>query len=493
MTSNVSTTNSNENEREDVSKPEVTSNSDVDTVVKQRNVKLRSKRASESQSIGGASLPSIDEGLVFNLDNNNEESKNQEMSLVGHKEDATDEEHCNGRYHVNGDVVKTMDSTVFCDANSQIANQKAATVDHLLGLQKEWKSKGNKKSRKVKKFYSAQDSFIEAILEAERDISQCKMKAAADAEKSNRMVNLAAKVSFFANIILMIAKLTASILSGSMAIISSLVDSVVDLVSGAVIFYTSRAAEKTNYYSYPFGRTRLEPAAIIIISVVMGLASFQIIVESIKLIVTQSAAPDMRWVSIGMVALTIVVKFLLFLLCRRIDSPSTHTLALDHRNDVIGNSFALLCGWLGTQYWKTIDPIGAILISMYISYNWWKTGSDQVKVITGKTAPPLVLTKITWLALHHDERILNIDTVRAFHLGSGFLTDVHVTLDENMNLKEAHDIGESLQNKLELLSEVEVAFVHLDYENSHSASSEHAFLLRKNSGRSFRSLSSSNV
>ena len=137
---------------------------------------------------------------------------------------------------------------------------------------------------------------------------------------------------------------------------------------------------------------------------------------------SQSAAPDMRWISIGMVALTIIVKFLLFFFCRRIDSPSTHTLALDHRNDVVGNSFALLCGWLGTQYWRIIDPIGAILISMYISYNWWKTGSDQVKVITGKTAPPLVLTKITWLALHHDERIRNIDTVRAFHLGTGFLT-----------------------------------------------------------------------
>ena len=48
-----------------------------------------------------------------------------------------------------------------------------------------------------------------------------------------------------------------------------------------------------------------------------------------------------------------------------------------------------------------------------------------------------------------------------------------------MTLREAHDIGESLQNKLELLQEVEVAFVHLDYENDHKASTEHAFLMRK--------------
>ena len=292
------TINGNEDECE-VSTPEGR------VACKQRSGKLRTKQASESHSIGNASLASIDEGLAFSLDNNNEESKHKEPNSI----ELTDKpERCNGSYHGNGDILKTTNSSVFADTDSKLASKKAATVSHLLDLQKKWKSERKKsgkvknfcstqgsfkdkwkslrKSGKMKRFYSRQDSFIEAILEAEKDISQSKVEAAADAEKSNRMVNLAAKVSFFANIILMIAKLTASILSGSMAIISSLVDSVVDLVSGGVIFYTSRAAERTNYYSYPFGRTRLEPAAIIIISVVMGLASFQIIVESIKVSVS---------------------------------------------------------------------------------------------------------------------------------------------------------------------------------------------------------------
>ena len=42
-------------------------------------------------------------------------------------------------------------------------------------------------------------------------------------------------------------------LSGSLAIVSSLVDSAVDLVSGFIIWYTSRAMRKTDIYHYPIG------------------------------------------------------------------------------------------------------------------------------------------------------------------------------------------------------------------------------------------------
>ena len=48
-----------------------------------------------------------------------------------------------------------------------------------------------------------------------------------------------------------------------------------------------------------------------------------------------------------------------------------------------------------------------------------------------------------------------------------------IVLPEEMSLKQSHDIGESLQLKIERLPEVERAFVHLDYETEHSPFSEH--------------------
>lgn len=85
---------------------------------------------------------------------------------------------------------------------------------------------------------------------------------------------------------------TASYISGSLSIISSLVDSAVDITSGLVIYVTSRAIKKRDPYLYPRGRTRLEPLALIIVSVVMGVASVQLIIQSIHAVVSDLVSPN---------------------------------------------------------------------------------------------------------------------------------------------------------------------------------------------------------
>ncbi len=76
---------------------------------------------------------------------------------------------------------------------------------------------------------------------------------------------------------------------------------------------------------------------------------------------------------------------------------------------------------------------------------------------------------LTWMAANHHPRIETVDTVRAYTFG----VEVHIQLSPSMPLREAHDIGESLQQKLESLDEVERAFVHLDFETLHSPADEH--------------------
>lgn len=60
-----------------------------------------------------------------------------------------------------------------------------------------------------------------------------------------------------------------------------------------------------------------------------------------------------------------------------------------------------------------------------------------------------------------------------YHFRTRFLVEVHVVMDEDMHLKEAHDIAETLQNNIESLPDVERAFVHADYDFEHKASDEH--------------------
>lgn len=97
---------------------------------------------------------------------------------------------------------------------------------------------------------------------------------------------------------------------------------------------------------------------------------------------------------------------------------------------------------------------------------------ENVNSLVGRSAAPEYLQKLTYLCWNHHKAIRHIDTVRAYTFGSHYFVEVDIVLPSEMPLREAHDIGEALQEKLEQLPEIERAFVHLDYEFTHKP--EHA-------------------
>lgn len=353
--------------------------------------------------------------------------------------------------------------------------------------------------RKIKRYYKAQNELLNSIDDIHLNLEDYRENAVA--KKTKISAQTVAKITFAINFVLFSAKLIAAVLSGSLAIISSVLDSAVDLVSGILLWWSSRAIKHVNHFYYPRGRRKLEPVAIVILSVIMSLASVQIIQSSIQRIVTYvnydvnchiqavfnnesdvfcgtqdeifklvehcmegSTGPTVAIPTIVICCATIVIKLTLFLVCRNMKSPTIQALAQDHRNDVVSNSSALIFGFLGYKVWKYCDPIGAILIAIYIIVNWFITANEQIKMITGYTASPDVINKLTWVILQHNTRISYIDDLKAFHFGTNYIVEVDLVLPEEIEFRESHDIGETLQIKLEKLDEVERAFVHVDYE-----------------------------
>ena len=328
------------------------------------------------------------------------------------------------------------------------------------------------KKKNIRRYYKQMEETKATFEQVNvQDFGRTPTSGSQDGKESQ--VSTAVKMSMLCNIGLLGAKAVASYLSGSMSIISSLVDSAIDLISGIVLWFSTRSIKGTNYYDYPEGKTRLEPISIIVLAVIMVVASVQIIITSVTKIIEQSAEPDISIPTIAIIGATILVKMILFLYCRRVNRPSTDVLAQDHRNDVVSNFFALGFGYVGYKVWSNADPLGAILISMYIVIGWYKTGKEQIRGLTGHTARPVMLQKLLWVCMNHDSRIQFIDTLRAYHFGCNILVEAHIVLPPHMNLKDAHDIGESLQNKLESFSDVERAFVHIDYDYEHHPSMEH--------------------
>ena len=100
--------------------------------------------------------------------------------------------------------------------------------------------------------------------------------------------------------------------------------------------------------------------------------------------------------------------------------------------------------------------------------------SGQVRHLTGRTAKPSYLQRITHVVYNYrPDVVTKIDSVQAIHLGTNYLVEVDIGLPGSMPLAKAHDIGAELQGQLEAIDDVERAFVHLDFEFEHEPACEH--------------------
>jgi len=106
-------------------------------------------------------------------------------------------------------------------------------------------------------------------------------------------------------------------------------------------------------------------------------------------------------------------------------------------------------------------------MSLYIMFIWFRTGVRNVKAMSGMSATPDFLNQLVYLAYNHHPAVVAVDTVRAYHLAYNYLVEVDIVLPETMTVMDSHDIAEALQDKIEMLENVERAWVHIDYEYSH--------------------------
>lgn len=286
-------------------------------------------------------------------------------------------------------------------------------------------------------------------------------------------VMLVIRSSVWINFILMICKLYTFLISGSLAMLASLVDSIIDLLGQGALMFTSALAQKGRgeHEEYPVGRGRLEPVGVMICAVVMGMASMEVISQSTVRLVKYWDRTDAPEVALTVTAalLLIGVIFLkagLWQWCKgvyeRNPQDAVKAIAQDNLNDVISNIAALLMILLGHQFWL-VDPLAGIGISIYIIYTWLVTGFEQVEMIVGKRADPDFLQKVYSIVEGHDTR-MQMDQLNAYHFGPKYLVELEVVMPESTTLRDSHDCGILLQHKIETLEEVERCFVHIDYQ-----------------------------
>ncbi|CAL9016504.1 unnamed protein product [Prunus brigantina] len=333
--------------------------------------------------------------------------------------------------------------------------------------------KSLRRQRKIAEYYKRQNKLLKGFNELDLFSETGFWPGSLTEDEVNQLARnerIAIYASNMANLVLFLAKVYASFESRSLAVIASTLDSLLDLLSGFILWFTSNAMRKPNQYRYPIGKNRMQPVGIVVFASVMATLGLQILFESGRQLLTR-AEPDRdpvkeKWM-IGIMVSATVVKFVLMAYCRRFKNEIVRAYAQDHLFDVITNGIGLASAVLAIRFYWWIDPVGAIIIALYTMGNWAKTVMENVWSLIGKTAPAEYLAKLTYLIWNHDKEIQHIETVRAYTFGCHYFVEVDIVLPGDMSLSHAHNIGETLQEKLENLPEVERAFVHVDFDITH--------------------------
>ncbi|EIW67609.1 hypothetical protein TREMEDRAFT_33448 [Tremella mesenterica DSM 1558] len=282
----------------------------------------------------------------------------------------------------------------------------------------------------------------EVLLPSERD------------ERRERTARVALNVNTIINALLVAAKTVAVLYSSSISLTASLVDSALDLLSTFIILGTSWAIGlQTDKHLYPAGKRRFEPLGVLIFSVAMIASFVQVFIESFQRVIGPQGKSPVELSAIGIATMlaTIGIKAVIWVWCSRIPSSGVQALAQDAENDVWFNIMSLAFPFIGTKiHWRLLDPIGGMVLSTYIIFEWVKTLLQNFANLSGRTASRDHLTRVIYLVTRFNP-VLEIADVECYHIGDDLIVEIDVILPHSSTLHFAHDVGETIQCVLESL------------------------------------------
>ncbi|KAK0193505.1 CDF-like metal transporter [Armillaria mellea] len=329
------------------------------------------------------------------------------------------------------------------------------------------RAKGKKKAAVVK-YQNRQNDLIAYLLKPlEQHTSDAK-----DEEESARLwVKIAVWASLILNLALCVIQMYAAISSVSLSLLATGIDSVFDIGSNVVLFWLHVKAEKLDMNKWPVGGARLENIGNIVYGSLMASVNLIVVVESVRSLVSKEddTLKDFHLPSIIAVAAALGVKLMLFILCYPFRKNSSQVAVLweDHRNDLWINTFGILMSTGGSKLRWYLDPMGK-QIGLGIIVAWTRSIYRQFEFLAGKSAPHEFLQLLIYKSMTFSDDIVQLDTVRAYHSGPDFFVEIDIVMDGSTPLYKAHDVSQQLQDKIEALPTVERAFVHVDYETTHS-------------------------
>lgn len=270
-------------------------------------------------------------------------------------------------------------------------------------------------------------------------------------------------VTLIINTFLFISKLIIGILFNSIAVISDSLNSLFDIISSFIVYFSIKESHKKPDKKHQFGHTQSQPIAGLVIAILTGIFGFQIFIASIRRFLSHEQLV-MGYLPLLLMITVMLVKALLYyfsiLISKRTKSVALKAAAVDHRNDVLVSFIVLIGLVLANLGYPLFDPIAGAIISLYVIYSGFSLGKENIDYITGSAPSDEVFDNIEQCALSIKE-VIDVNDIRAYMQGTMVVAEVHIYLKKDLSVGRSHEIGKKVQKKIEDNSDIK-AFIHID-------------------------------
>ncbi len=264
----------------------------------------------------------------------------------------------------------------------------------------------------------------------------------------------AAGLSIVSNITLILLKIIAGALTGSIAIITEAVHSSIDLLASVVAFFAVRKADEPPDPSHPYGHEKVENLTAALEGVLVMVGAAIIIYESVHRLahVTQV---DRIGIGIAVSAVSALVNLgvssYLYRQARLTDSPALEGDAAHLRTDAY-TSLGVLVGLALVKITgiQQFDSITALIVAVAIVVSGVRIITRSSRVLVDEALPADELEAVREaIDSYSADEVSGFHKLRARRAGSRRHVDLHVQFREGTTLERAHEVSHELQEAIQ--------------------------------------------
>ncbi len=263
-----------------------------------------------------------------------------------------------------------------------------------------------------------------------------------------RLEKKATVVSTSVATLLVLIKLTVGILSGSVAILASAIDSLLDMTVSLFNYFALHSAEQDPDDKFHFGKSKLEPLAAVIEGTIISMSALFILYDAITKI-AHGHKMTMIGESIGVMLVSIVVTAFLVLFLNYVAKKTNNMVikadALHYKTDLFTNAAVLLAIGLVAYTGETIiDPLLGIGIAFYMLYSAFPIIKEGILMLLDVAIDKEDIEKIEAI-LNSYKEVNGYHYLKTRQSGSHVFISVHVVFHPEMSLLEAHRIADAIE------------------------------------------------